>query len=65
MYLIDTNIFLEGLLDQEKADSITHFFQKIELENIYNRPLTSLHWYNSIQAREIRGFHIIFGRYGH
>ncbi len=42
MYLIDTNIFLEGLLYQEKADSVTRFFQEIDLENTYMTDL-SLH----------------------
>lgn len=31
MYLIDTNIFLEGLLDQEKADSVRSFFSTVDL----------------------------------
>ena len=42
MYLIDTNIFLEGLLYQEKADSVAHFFQEIDLETMYVTDL-SLH----------------------
>jgi len=41
MYLIDTNIFLEGLLYQEKADSVTRFFQEIDLENTY---MTTFHF---------------------
>ena len=31
MYLIDTNIFLEGLLEQEKADSVRSFFSTVDL----------------------------------
>jgi predicted nucleic-acid-binding protein len=32
MYLIDTNIFLEGLLEQEKAESVRYFFQAVDIE---------------------------------
>ena len=35
MYLADTNIFLEGLLEQEKADIVRSFFQSVELEDLY------------------------------
>lgn len=35
MYLIDTNIVLEGLLNQEKADSVARFFLEIDLEDTY------------------------------
>ena len=31
MYLIDTNILLEGLLKQEKADSVRSFFTTVDL----------------------------------
>ena len=35
MYLIDTNIFLEGLLEQEKAESVRYFFQAIDIEKTF------------------------------
>ena len=35
MYLIDTNIFLEGLLEQEKAESVRYFFQAVDMEKIF------------------------------
>ena len=31
LYLIDTNILLEGLLEQEKADSVRSFFSTVDL----------------------------------
>jgi len=34
MYLIDTNVFLEGLLEQDKAKTVKSFFQKIDLNMI-------------------------------
>jgi hypothetical protein len=42
MYLFDTNIFLEGLLDQHKAPEVRAFLQKIPLEQILISDL-SLH----------------------
>ena len=35
MYLTDTNIFLEGLLEQEKAESVRSFFQTADLDRIF------------------------------
>ncbi len=35
MYLIDTNIFLEGLLEQEKAESVRYFFQAVDMEKTF------------------------------
>ena len=35
MYLVDTNIFLEALLEQEKVENVRSFFQKVGLEDIY------------------------------
>ena len=35
MYLIDTNIFLEGLLEQEKAESVRYFFQAVDIEKTF------------------------------
>ncbi|MFV9631987.1 MAG: PIN domain-containing protein [Methanosarcinales archaeon] len=35
MYLTDTNIFLEGLLEQEKAESVRSFFQAVDLDRIF------------------------------
>ena len=35
MYIVDTNIFLELLLEQEKAKEVTRFFQKIETNELY------------------------------
>ncbi len=35
MYLIDTNIFLEGLLEQEKAESVRYFFQAVDVEKTF------------------------------
>ena len=34
MYLIDTNIFLELLLEQEKASSVAAFFKKIDIDRM-------------------------------
>ena len=42
MYLTDTNIFLEGLLEQEKAESVRSFFQDVDLDRIFITDL-SLH----------------------
>ena len=42
MYLTDTNIFLEALLDQEKQDEVKSFLQKIDLSSIFITDL-SLH----------------------
>ena len=35
MYLLDTNIFLELLLDQEKANSVKTFFSRVKTSNIF------------------------------
>lgn len=35
MYLIDTNIFLEGLLEQENAESVRYFFQAVDMEKTF------------------------------
>ena len=35
MYLIDTNIFLEGLLEQEKAESVRYFIQAVDIEKTF------------------------------
>ncbi len=35
MYLVDTNIFLEALLEQEKVEIVRSFFQSVDLEEIY------------------------------
>lgn len=35
MYLIDINIFLEGLLEQEKAESVRYFFQAVDIEKTF------------------------------
>jgi len=35
MYLIDTNIFQEGLLEQEKAESVRYFFQAVDIEKTF------------------------------
>ncbi|MYC75992.1 type II toxin-antitoxin system VapC family toxin [Candidatus Poribacteria bacterium] len=42
MYLADTNIFLEALLEQDKADDVQSFLQNIDLSTIYITDL-SLH----------------------
>lgn len=42
MYLVDTNVFLEGLLEQEKVETVRSFFQKTTLEEIFISDL-SLH----------------------
>ena len=43
MYLFDTNIFLELLLDQEKADEVEHLLQTVPRGEIY---LTELSLYS-------------------
>ena len=35
MYLLDTSIILEFLLDQEKADDVEWFLRETRLENLY------------------------------
>ena len=35
MYLVDTNIFLEALLRQERAAEVESFFQSIDLDSIF------------------------------
>ena len=35
MYLIDTNVFLEYLLDQDKASSVTEFFEKTDCKKLW------------------------------
>jgi len=42
MYLVDTNIFLEALLEQNKAQEVRSLFQKIDLEEMFITDL-SLH----------------------
>jgi predicted nucleic acid-binding protein len=42
VYLVDTNVFLEGLLEQEKVETVRSFFQKTRLEEIFISDL-SLH----------------------
>jgi predicted nucleic acid-binding protein len=42
VYLVDTNVFLEGLLEQEKVETVRSFFQKTTLEEIFISDL-SLH----------------------
>jgi len=42
MYLADTNVFLEGLLEQEKAQTVRSFFEATDLEDIFITDL-SLH----------------------
>jgi len=42
MYLVDTNIFLEALLEQHKAQEVRSLFQKIDLEEMFITDL-SLH----------------------
>ncbi|UCH97270.1 MAG: type II toxin-antitoxin system VapC family toxin [Candidatus Aminicenantes bacterium] len=35
MYLVDTNIFLEALLEQEKVEDVRSFFQTVDLDYLY------------------------------
>lgn len=35
MYLVDTNVFLEGLLEQKKVEIVRAFFQLVDLDEIY------------------------------
>ena len=35
MFLIDTNIFLEGLLEQEKTHTVRLFFEKVDLNDLF------------------------------
>jgi predicted nucleic acid-binding protein len=35
VYLVDTNIFLEALLEQEKVEQVRSFFQIVDLEDLY------------------------------
>ena len=40
MYLVDTNIFIEGLLGQKKAKDVQAFLQNISLDNIFMTDLS-------------------------
>ena len=40
MYLVDTNIFLEALLRQERAAEVESFFQSIDLDTIFMTDFT-------------------------
>ena len=35
MYLVDTNIFLESLLGQNRSNEVQSFLQSVDLSNIY------------------------------
>lgn len=35
MYLVDTNIFLEALLRQERTDEVQSFLQSVDLNTIF------------------------------
>jgi len=54
MYLVDANVFLEGLLEQEKTQTVRSFFQSTDLEKMFITDLT-LHsiWHYSFSAKEI------------
>lgn len=60
MYLVDTNIFLEGLLEQEKAQTVRSFFEEIDLDRIFMTDL-SLHSVGIILFR--LGEYKIFGAF--
>ena len=54
MYLIDTNIFLEALLRQERAAEVESFFQSIDLDTIF---MTDFSVYSiGIEMREVHLF---------
>ena len=40
MYLIDTNVFLEALLEQEKTLIVKSFLQSVEVERMFMTDLT-------------------------
>jgi predicted nucleic acid-binding protein len=42
VYLVDTNVFLEGLLEQDKVETVSTFFQKTDLGEMFISDL-SLH----------------------
>ena len=42
MYLVDTNVFLEGLLEQEKVEDVRSFFKSVDLDMVFITDL-SLH----------------------
>lgn len=35
MYLVDTNVFLEGFLEQQKVEEVRSFFQRTDLKRIF------------------------------
>lgn len=35
MYLVDSNVFLEELLEQEKASAVNLFFESVETEQVF------------------------------
>jgi predicted nucleic acid-binding protein len=60
MYLIDTNIFLEALLEQEKTNIVRSFFQSIDLGDMFITDL-SLHSIGIIlfKVKKYELFHIL------
>ena len=50
MYLVDTNIFLEALLEQDKTNEVKQFLQSIDLSTIFVTDL-SLHSIGIILSR--------------
>ena len=42
VYLVDTNVFLEGLLEQEKVETVSSFFHTTDLREMFISDL-SLH----------------------
>jgi len=51
MILIDTNIFLEALLEQDRTPEVRSFFETIDLDNSY---ITDFSFYrlNSVPIRK-------------
>ncbi len=35
MYLVDTNVWLERLLDQTRSDEVKHFFDQVQSEHLF------------------------------
>ncbi|MDD2714839.1 MAG: PIN domain-containing protein [Candidatus Wallbacteria bacterium] len=58
MYLLDTNVFIEGLLGQEKAEEVRSLFLKVRLDELFITDL-SIHSIGIIlfRLKKIELFH--------
>jgi len=52
MYLLDTNIILEYLLDQEKSGDVEQFFLEMSADQLYLSEFSLYSWYHLWEAWE-------------